>query len=63
MILLGAHAVRTPRGTSVRFRAFMSWPPDWQFVWQLSAGAALFLVTVVGLLLPRVRAYAGLVHR
>jgi hypothetical protein len=51
------------RGMSVRFRALMRWPPDWQFVWQLSAGAALFLVTVVGLLLPPVRAYAGLVHR
>ena len=47
----------------VRFRALMRWPPDWQFVWQLSAWAVLFLVTVVGLLLPPVRAYAGLVHR
>jgi len=47
----------------VRFRALLRWPPDWQFVWQLSAGAVLFLVTVVGLLLPPVRAYAGLVHR
>jgi len=28
--------------------------------WQLLAGAALFLVAVVGLLLPPVRAYAGL---
>jgi hypothetical protein len=32
-------------------------------VWQLFAGAALFLVTVVGLLLPPVRAYSGLVRR
>ncbi len=40
---------------SVRFRALMSCPPDWHFVWQLPAGAALFLVTVVGLLLPPVR--------
>jgi hypothetical protein len=43
---------RRRRGMSVRFRALMGWPPDWQFVWQLSAGAVLFLVTVVGLLLP-----------
>ncbi len=50
-------------GMSVRFRALMRWPPDWQFVWQLSAGAVLFLVTIVGLLLPPVRAYAGLVQR
>ncbi|HEY6791459.1 MAG TPA: hypothetical protein VI365_29520 [Trebonia sp.] len=32
-------------------------------VWQLFAGAALFLATVVGLLLPPVRGYAGLVRR
>jgi hypothetical protein len=32
-------------------------------VWQLFAGAALFVATVVGLLLPPVRAYAGLVRR
>jgi hypothetical protein len=32
-------------------------------VWQLFAGAALFLVTVVGLLLPPVRAYSGFVRR
>lgn len=32
-------------------------------VWQLLAGAALFLVTAAGLLLPPVRAYAGLVRR
>jgi hypothetical protein len=31
--------------------------------WQLLAGTALFLVAVVGLLLPPVRAYAGLVRR
>jgi hypothetical protein len=32
-------------------------------VWQLFAGAALFLGTVIGLLLPPVRAYAGLARR
>jgi hypothetical protein len=32
-------------------------------VWQFFAGAALFLVAVAGLLLPPVRAYAGLVRR
>ena len=32
-------------------------------VWQYFAGAALFLVAVIGLLLPPVRAYAGLVRR
>ena len=31
-------------------------------VWQYFAGAALFLVAVVGLLLPPVRAYAGLIR-
>src|ERR1700742_4166128 len=32
-------------------------------VWQWLAGAALFLVPVVGLLLPPVRGYVGLVRR
>jgi hypothetical protein len=32
-------------------------------VWQFFAGAVLFLVAVAGLLLPPVRAYAGLVRR
>jgi hypothetical protein len=44
---------------AIGYAASMSGAP----VWQLFAGAALFLVTVVGLLLPPVRAYAGLVHR
>jgi hypothetical protein len=39
------------------------WPPDWQLLWQATAGTALFLVTVAGLLLPPVRAYTGLVRR
>jgi hypothetical protein len=29
----------------------------------MALGAVLFLVTVVGLVIPPVRAYAGLVHR
>jgi hypothetical protein len=45
------------------YKTLKDWPFDWQLLWQLTAGAALFLVTVAGLLLPPVRAYAGLVRR
>jgi len=45
------------------YKTLKDWPLDWQFLWQVTAGAALFLVAVVGLLLPPVRAYAGLVRR
>jgi hypothetical protein len=45
------------------YDSLMSWPPDWRFVWKLSAAGALFLVTVAGLLLRPVRAYTGLVRR
>jgi hypothetical protein len=44
---------------SIGFAASMGGTP----VWQLFAGAALFLVAVAGLLLPPVRAYAGLDRR
>jgi hypothetical protein len=47
----------------IGYDSLMSWSPDWQFVWELSAVGALVLVTVVGLLLRPVRAYAGLVRR
>jgi hypothetical protein len=45
------------------YMTLRDWPLDLQLLWQLTAGAALFLVTVAGLLLPPVRAYAGLVRR
>jgi hypothetical protein len=45
------------------YKTLKDWPLDWQLLWQLTAGAALFLVAVAGLLLPPVRAYAGLVRR
>jgi hypothetical protein len=38
-------------------------PLDWQLLWQVTAAAVLFLVTVAGLLHPPVRAYVGLVRR
>ena len=63
VILSTENRRQTLSAARVRFRALMRWLPDWQFVWQLSAWAVLFLVTVVGQLLPPVRAYAGLVHR
>jgi len=45
------------------YKTLKDWPLDWQLLWQVTAGAALFLVTVAGLLLRPVRAYAGLVRR
>jgi len=45
------------------YMTLRDWPLDLQLLWQLTAGVALFLVTVAGLLLPPVRAYAGLVRR
>jgi hypothetical protein len=45
------------------YKTLKDWPLDWQLLLLLTAGAALFLVTVAGLLLPPVRAYAGLVRR
>jgi hypothetical protein len=47
----------------IGYDSLMSWPPDWQFVWKLSAAGALFLVTIAGLLLRPVRVYTGLVRR
>jgi hypothetical protein len=47
---------------AVGYKTLKDWPLDWQLLWQVTAGAALFLVTVAGLLLPPVRAYAGLVR-
>lgn len=41
------------------YEASLSGTPAWQYL----AGAALFLAAVAGLLLPPVRAYAGLVRR
>jgi uncharacterized membrane protein (UPF0136 family) len=42
------------------YKTLKDWPLDLQFLWQVTAGTALFLVAVVGLLLPPVRAYTGL---
>ena len=48
---------------ALAYKTLKDWPLDLQLLWQVTAGAALFLVAVVGLLLPPVRAYAGLVRR
>jgi hypothetical protein len=48
---------------AIGYKILKDWPLDWQLLWQLTAAAALFLVAVAGLLLPPVRAYAGLVRR
>jgi hypothetical protein len=48
---------------AIGYKILKDWPLDWQLLWQLTASAALFLVAVAGLLLPPVRAYAGLVRR
>jgi len=45
------------------YKTLKDWPLDLQLLGQVTAGAALFLVALVGLLLPPVRAYAGLVRR
>jgi hypothetical protein len=45
------------------YKTLRDWPLDLQFLWQVTAAAALFLIAVVGLLLRPVRAYAGLVRR
>ena len=48
---------------ALAYKVLKDWPLDFQLLWQVSAGAALFLVAVAGLLLHPVRAYAGLVRR
>jgi hypothetical protein len=45
------------------YKTLKDWPLDWQLLQLLTAGAALLLATVAGLLLPPVRAYSGLVRR
>jgi hypothetical protein len=45
------------------YKTLKDWPLGWQLLPELTAGAALFLVAVAGLLLRPVRAYAGLVRR
>jgi hypothetical protein len=45
------------------YKTLRDWPLDLQLLWQLTAGAALFLVAVAGLLLPPVRAYSRPVRR
>ncbi|HTU07121.1 MAG TPA: hypothetical protein VMG13_16320 [Trebonia sp.] len=48
---------------AVGYKTLKDWPLDWQLLWMVTAGAALFVVAVAGLLLRPVRAYAGLVRR
>jgi hypothetical protein len=48
---------------AVGYKTLKDWPLDWQLLWQVTAAAALFLAAVAGLLLPPVRAYAGLARR
>jgi uncharacterized membrane protein (UPF0136 family) len=45
------------------YKTIKDWPLDLQALEELTALTALFLVTVFGLLLRPVRAYAGLVRR
>jgi hypothetical protein len=45
------------------YKTIRDWPLDLQLLEQLTAVTALFLVTIFGLLLRPVRAYAGLVRR
>jgi hypothetical protein len=45
------------------YKTLKDWPLNWQLLPELTAGTALFLVAVAGLLLRPVRAYAGLVRR
>jgi hypothetical protein len=47
---------------ALAYKALKDWPLDLRLLGQMTAGAALFLAAVVGLLLPPVRAYAGLVR-
>ena len=44
------------------YKTLKDWPLDWQFLQLVTAAAALSLVTVAGLLLRPVRAYAGFVR-
>jgi hypothetical protein len=48
---------------ALAYKTLKDWPLDFQFLCQVTAAAALFLVAVVGLLLPPVRAHAGFVRR
>lgn len=48
---------------AVGYKTLKDWPLDFQLLLLVTAGAALFLVAVAGLLLRPVRAYAGLVRR
>ena len=45
------------------YKTIKDWPLNLQLAEQLTAVTALFLVTIFGLLLRPVRAYAGLVRR
>jgi hypothetical protein len=56
-------ALWTALAAALAYKTLKDWPLDWQFLQEVTAGAALFLVAVVGLLLRPVRAYAGLVRR
>ena len=45
------------------YKTLKDWPLDLRSLWLVTAAAALFLVALAGLLLPPVRAYAGLARR
>jgi len=47
---------------AVGYKILRDWPLDLQLLGLVTAGAALFLVAVAGMLLRPVRAYAGLVR-
>jgi hypothetical protein len=48
---------------AIGYEFLTNWPIDWHLLWLFTAAAALFLVTVAGLLLRPVRTYAGLARR
>ena len=56
-------ALWTAAAAALAYKTLRDWPLDLQFLGYMTAAAALFLVAVAGLLLPPVRAYAGLVRR
>jgi hypothetical protein len=47
---------------ALAYKTLKDWPLDLQLLGEVTAGAALFLIAVAGLLLRPVRVYAGLVR-
>jgi hypothetical protein len=56
-------AVWAAVAAALGYKTLKDWPLDLQSLERLTAVTALFLVTIFGLLLRPVRAYAGLVRR